>query len=77
MEPSAKLVNPASTVGNVRTDGRCQGVGGTEHDTASLDSIKSLPDHANNRAGGHVLDQTREEGLSLEISVVYARSSIT
>ena len=45
-------------------------VGRTEHSAASLDSIKTLPDHADNGAGSHVLDETREEGLALEVSVV-------
>jgi hypothetical protein len=52
------------------TDGGLERVGGTEHDTASLDGVKSLPNHGNNGAGRHVLDQAGEEGLALEIGVV-------
>ena len=55
---------------STRTRGRSQRVGGTEHATAGLDSIKTLPDHADDRARGHVLDEAREEGPALEISVV-------
>ena len=29
-----------------------------------------MPDHGNNGARGHVLNETREEGLALEVSVV-------
>ena len=47
-----------------------KGVGRTEHSAASLDSIKTLPDHADDGAGGHVLDEAREEGLALEVGVV-------
>ena len=49
---------------------RRQGVGSTEHDTTSLDGIQALPDHGNNGSRGHILDQTREKGLSLKISVI-------
>jgi len=52
------------------TDGGLERVGSTKHDTASLDSIESLPDHRNNGARRHVLDQAGEEGLALEIGVV-------
>lgn len=58
-----------------RTDGRLEGVGGAEHNTASLDGVKSLPDHGDDGAGGHVLDQTGEEGLALEIGVVCGQGS--
>ena len=47
-----------------------QGVGGTKHSATSLDSVKSLPDHADDGSGSHVLNQAREEGLALEVSVV-------
>ena len=45
-------------------------VGRAEHSAASLDSVKALPDHADDGAGSHVLDEAREEGLALEVSVV-------
>jgi len=45
-------------------------VGSTEHDTASLDGIETFPDHGDDRARGHVLDEAREEGFALEILIV-------
>jgi len=59
--------------GKVTTDGARsggEGVGGTENVTTSLDSVEAFPDHTNDGAGVHVLDQPREEGLASEISVV-------
>ena len=53
-----------------RTRSRREGVGRAEHDTASLHGIKALPDHGNDGARGHVLDEAGEEGLALEVSVV-------
>jgi hypothetical protein len=47
-----------------------QRVGSTKHFTTGLNSVKTLPNHRNNRAGSHVLDQTREEALALEVSVI-------
>lgn len=35
-----------------------------------LDDVLALPDHGNNGAGAHVLDETRVEGLALEVLVV-------
>lgn len=55
-----------------RTDGGLQGVRGTKHNTASFDGIQTLPDHGYNGSSRHVLDETREEGLSLEVSVVFS-----
>ena len=57
-----------------RTGRRRERVGSTEHDAAGLDGIKTLPDHGNDGARGHVLNETREEGLALEVSVVYTFS---
>lgn len=59
----------------VLTDGGLEGVGSTEHDAAGLDGVKSLPDHGDDGAGGHVLDQAGEEGLALEIGVVCGQGS--
>ena len=53
------------------TRSRREGVGRAEHRTAGLDSIKTLPDHGSDRARGHVLDETGEESLALEVSVVW------
>lgn len=59
--------------GEVAADGaglRVQGVGGTQQDTAGLDGINALPDHGDNGAAEHVLDQAGEEGLLLQVGVV-------
>ena len=56
--------------GSTRTRSRGEGVGGTEHGTAGLNSIETLPDHGDNGARGHVLDEAGEERLALEVSVV-------
>jgi hypothetical protein len=42
-----------------------------QHDTAGLDGIKTLNHKGDNGASSHVTDKTREEGLILEIGVVY------
>ena len=59
--------------GEVTTDGAGLGskrVGGTEDDTAGLDGVTALPDHGADGAGGHVGNETREEGLAGEVGVV-------
>jgi len=64
---------PTNSEGVVATDGadeRLQRVGSAKHDTASLNGIQTLPNHGNNRSGGHVFDQIREEALSLEVSIM-------
>ena len=53
-----------------RTRSRSEGVGRAEHDTAGLDGVKALPDHRDDGASSHVLDEAGEEGLALEVSVV-------
>ena len=55
---------------DVRTGSRGKRVSSAEHDTAGLDGIETLPDHGDDGARGHVLDEAREEGLALEVSVV-------
>jgi len=52
------------------TWGRGEGVRGAEHSTAGLDGVQTLPDHGDDGTSGHVLDQTGEEGLVLEILIV-------
>jgi len=69
--------NSEGIVTTDRANGGGEGVGGTKHDTAGLDGIKTLPDHGDDGARGHVLDQSREEGLALEISVICGVQSIT
>jgi hypothetical protein len=59
--------------GEVTTDGARgggKGVGGTEKDTAGLDGVTALPDHGADGAGGHVGNETGEEGLAGEVGVV-------
>ena len=53
-----------------------QWVGSTKHDTASLDGIETFPDHSNNRTRCHVLDQAGEEGLALEVGIVWDCMSV-
>lgn len=55
----------------MRTGRGLEGVGCTKHDTASLDRVKTLPNHGYDGTGSHVFDETREESLALEVSVVY------
>ena len=55
-----------------RTGLRIERICGTEHRTARLDSVEALPNHADDRARSHVLDQTREERPPLQVLVVYA-----
>ena len=55
---------PADLDAVITTDGAWLGVswvGFTQHDTASFNHVQTFPDHADNRARCHILDQTREE----------------
>jgi len=57
----------------VTTDGAglgVEGLGSTEHLAAGEDGVVTLPDHSADGAGGHVLDETREESLAGEVSVM-------
>lgn len=56
--------------GDGRTWSRGQGVGSAEHATASLYGVQTQPNHGNDGAGSHVIDQAWEEGFTLKISVV-------
>lgn len=59
--------------GEITTDGtrkRLKGTSLTEHLTDLLDNVNTLPNHANNRAGRHVLNKSREEGLASKVSIV-------
>lgn len=56
---------------------RRERVGSTKQDTALLDDILALPHHGNDGARGHVLDQTGEEGLALEVGVVLLEVVLT
>lgn len=52
------------------TGGGVEGVGGAKEDTAGLDGVLALEDDADDGAGSHVLDETGEELLALEVLVV-------
>uniref|UniRef100_A0A1I8I891 EF-hand domain-containing protein n=1 Tax=Macrostomum lignano TaxID=282301 RepID=A0A1I8I891_9PLAT len=57
----------------VAADGAGQAVnrlGGAQHHAADLDHLLALPDHADHRAGQHVVDKAGEERLGLEIAIV-------
>lgn len=47
-----------------------EGVGSTKHFPSRTDSLLSLPDHATDWSGQHVLTESREEGLFDQILVV-------
>ena len=64
----ASDVNAKITANGAR--GRVGRVGSTKHDTTSLDGVQALPHHAAHRAGEHVLNQSGEELLATEVSVV-------
>lgn len=59
------------------TGGGLQGVGGTQDGSTGLDGIQTLPDHTDDGAGVHVLDQTGEEGLLLQVGVVVFQVFLT
>ena len=71
-----RSVDDVTSNGNavVTTNGSWEsivGVGGSEHNTGSLDDSLSFPDHANNGGSRRdVINQTLEEGLGLEVIVV-------
>ena len=46
------------------------GVGLSEHDAAGLDHVESLPDHGQDGARCHVLDESGEEGAGRQVGVV-------
>jgi len=63
----------ADVEAQVTTDGTGSGiggVGGADDLAAGLDDLLTLPDHAHDGAGAHVVDEVAEEGLGGEIGVV-------
>jgi len=68
------MADVASNIdGVVTTDGtwgRGERVGGTEKDTAGLDSITTFPDHGADGSASHILDESREERLLGEILIM-------
>jgi len=70
---------PSGGDAEVSADGtglRVQGVGGTKHEATSLDNFSSLPNHTDNGARKHVLDEGGEERLLREILVVLLEESL-
>jgi hypothetical protein len=53
-----------------RTRGRSKRVSRAEHRAARLDGVEALPNHGDDGARGHVLDQTGEERLILQILII-------
>ncbi len=50
--------------------GRIGGHGGSEHLASLKNNVLSFPNHGADRSRGHVRDETREELLALQVSVV-------
>jgi hypothetical protein len=59
------------------TGGGSQGVGGTQDGSTGLDGVQTLPDHTDDGTRVHVLDQTGEEGLLLQVGVVVFQVFLT
>lgn len=59
------------------TRGGGQGVGGTQDGSTGLDGVQTLPDHTDDGTRVHVLDQTGEEGLLLQVGVVVLQVFLT
>jgi len=55
------------------TGSRSQWVGCSKHGTACLDGVEALDHESADRTGGHELDESREEGLVLQVGVVFTR----
>lgn len=70
----------ADSEGEVTSDGTgggLQGVGGTQDGSTGLNGVQTFPDHTDDGAGVHVLDQTGEEGLFLQVLVVLLQVLLT
>lgn len=64
---------PSSDDAEISSDGSragLEGVSGTEKDSSGGDGGLALPDHTDNGARKHVLDEMGEEGSLLEVLVV-------
>ena len=85
LEPETDLVvgglDGVGTVDDVSTNidaeitadgawGGVEGLGGAEHLAAGEDSVVTFPDHGADGAGGGVVDESGEESLAGEVSVV-------
>jgi len=75
------VLDRVRTVADVAASGKCKittnstglrakRVSRAEHHTARFDGVKALPNHGDDRARSHVLDQTREERPVLQVLVV-------
>jgi len=62
--------NSQSVITTDGADGGLQWVGSSKHDATGLHCVQALPDHSNYGSGGHVLNETGEEGLALKIGIV-------
>lgn len=59
--------------GKVASDGARkgnQGVGSAKEDSSLLDGVLALPDHGNDGARRHVLNEASEEGLADKVRIV-------
>lgn len=67
------LYVPSDLNAEVAADGageRVVGAGLAQELAARLDGVGALPDHADDRARGHVRDESREELLASQVGVV-------
>ena len=53
-----------------------QGVGGSEQEAPGGDDTGSFPDHADDGAWEHVVDQGGEEGSGIEVGIVFFKESL-
>ena len=74
----ASSTHSQGTCSEFWTHTRCrrERVGRTKDRAASLDGVKTLEDDSDNGARCHVLDQAREEGLALEVGIVWDCMSV-
>ena len=49
---------------------RCSGVSLAQHNATSFDNVEAFPDHGDDGAGVHVLDESGEETFAGEVSVM-------
>ena len=49
---------------------RCSGVSLAQHNATSFDNVEAFPDHRDNGAGVHVLDDVREETFAGEVTIM-------
>lgn len=59
------------------TGGGLQGVGSAQDGSTGLDGVQTLPNHTDDGARVHVLDESGEEGLVLQVLVVLLQVLLT